>query len=431
MQEQKQVLVNILKQVWQISKYYNDIYDKVPSLSGEKFNIFQIIGLTANEVRVHSAFLTELLNPQGSHGQGSIFLELFTKQLELPELDYSNCKVEVEKFIGFLNEEKTEGGRMDIFISDNKGNCIAIENKIYAGDQENQLVRYKNYCDKVGTKSSTLIYLTLDGRDATNDSAGNVKYSPISYQWDIVKWLESCRKESAMLPIVREGITHYINLIKYLTNQSINEAMSDEILKIITSTPENFETSNIVVSNINNAKSSIQWKFWEALRTVLEDSSFLKDNVKVKTSEEDERTATLDKVSNYYFGNKNTYPSLRIKIHEKDDISVHWVAEIWENFYVGFIIENKGEGKISDQEYKNYSNLVKDLDPNYSQNSKYWLGWKYTEPILNFQAFNTEQLYKLVDENYLQKIVSNIADNAVKEIKVLQEKLKNIDVISS
>ncbi|KAA6345037.1 hypothetical protein EZS27_007379 [termite gut metagenome] len=431
MQEQilvnrEHILINILNQVRQINKNYNDI----SSLSGEKFNIFQIIKLTTYEVRVHSAFLAELLNPKGSHGQGSIFLELFTKQLELPELDYSNCNVEVEKFIGSLNEEKTEGGRMDIFISDNKGNCIAIENKIYAGDQENQLVRYKNYCDKVGTKSSTLIYLTLDGKKASDCSAENVKYFPISYQWDIVKWLESCRKESAMLPIVREGITHYINLIKYLTNQSINEAMSDEILKIITSTPENLEASNIIVNNINNAKSNIQWKFWEALRTSIENNG-----LKVKTIEENKRIATSDKVSSYYRNDKIPCPlGLWVEVYKKDNISVHWGAEIGDEFYVGFIIENESEENIADQEkYAKYRNSVKDLDPCYNNelSNSFWLGRKYTEPILNFRTFNTKEIYKLVDENYLQEIVSDIANDAAEEIKTLQEELKNIDKIPS
>ena len=37
---------------------------------GENFNIFRVLGLSTSEVRLHSAFLAELLNPNGDHGLG-------------------------------------------------------------------------------------------------------------------------------------------------------------------------------------------------------------------------------------------------------------------------------------------------------------------------------------------------------------------------
>ena len=44
---------------------------------GENFNIFDVLGLSTSEVRLHSAFLAELLNPNGNHGLGNQFLEAF------------------------------------------------------------------------------------------------------------------------------------------------------------------------------------------------------------------------------------------------------------------------------------------------------------------------------------------------------------------
>lgn len=37
---------------------------------GELFNIFNVLDLRTNEVRIHSAFIAELLNPDGNHGLG-------------------------------------------------------------------------------------------------------------------------------------------------------------------------------------------------------------------------------------------------------------------------------------------------------------------------------------------------------------------------
>ena len=46
---------------------------------GENFNIFNVLGLSTSEVRLHSAFLAELLNPNGDHGLGDKFLDAFLK----------------------------------------------------------------------------------------------------------------------------------------------------------------------------------------------------------------------------------------------------------------------------------------------------------------------------------------------------------------
>ena len=44
---------------------------------GDFFNVFNTIGLRTEEVRLHSAFIAELLNPNGNHGLGEKFLKIF------------------------------------------------------------------------------------------------------------------------------------------------------------------------------------------------------------------------------------------------------------------------------------------------------------------------------------------------------------------
>jgi PD-(D/E)XK nuclease superfamily len=43
-----------------------------------RFNLFQLLRVTRNERWTHSAFLRELLDPEGCHGQGHLFLETFS-----------------------------------------------------------------------------------------------------------------------------------------------------------------------------------------------------------------------------------------------------------------------------------------------------------------------------------------------------------------
>lgn len=108
---------------------------------GEFFNIFNTIGLRTEEVRLHSSFLAELMNPQGTHGLSNLFLEAFLKRLGLPKnyLNVYNVSLDnKERFIGPVTDK--EGGRIDIIVEDGR-HAIIIENKIYAEDQKNQLLR--------------------------------------------------------------------------------------------------------------------------------------------------------------------------------------------------------------------------------------------------------------------------------------------------
>ena len=42
-----------------------------------QFNLFHLLGVAKAEVTTHTALLANLLNPAGSHGQGTLFLETF------------------------------------------------------------------------------------------------------------------------------------------------------------------------------------------------------------------------------------------------------------------------------------------------------------------------------------------------------------------
>ena len=65
-------------------------HEQAARRQGLKFNVFDILDRTRDEVKGHSAFLAELLNPRGSHGQGGQFLRLFIEQLK--EANYCKSK---------------------------------------------------------------------------------------------------------------------------------------------------------------------------------------------------------------------------------------------------------------------------------------------------------------------------------------------------
>lgn len=98
-----------------------------------------MLGVAHYEV-THSKIIAGFLKPQGSHGQGDLFLRLFLQTIEKNnkiDMDTSNAKV-------YTEYGKGVDGRLDIFI-ENGSHSIIIENKIYARDQGEQLSRYGKF----------------------------------------------------------------------------------------------------------------------------------------------------------------------------------------------------------------------------------------------------------------------------------------------
>jgi hypothetical protein len=239
---------------------------EIKRLKGEHFNIFSILKMESKENATHSAFLGELLDPKGSHQFENIFLKLFLKFISFEdEFDTNSATVTLEKHVGGINYEAKTGGRIDIFIKDAKGNSIAIENKIYAGDQSAQIERYVNVSNK-----NTVYYLTLDGNTPSEDSKGKLKedvdFYCISYQSTITKWLHSCMKEAAEQPILRETIRQYIILIKKLTNQLTDNRMEKDVFEMI---GKNYSAARLISANLWRVELHFTTKFLEELKEVL------------------------------------------------------------------------------------------------------------------------------------------------------------------
>lgn len=224
-----------------------EVEKKEADRRGENFNIFNVLGLTSDETRTHSAFIAELLDPNGSHGLGNQFLQSFVDTIDCLKswnFDTKSAKVHKELSIGGKNEDCSEGGRIDIAVESN-GKAIIIENKIYAGDQEKQLVRYYNYGITNCSNGFRLLYLTLNGDDASEYSREklvvNEDYYTVAYNHEIYDWLQRCIEFSARHSLVRETLIQYQNLINQLTMNSMDKNSQEELLKLM-SDPKNIDS---------------------------------------------------------------------------------------------------------------------------------------------------------------------------------------------
>jgi hypothetical protein len=233
--------------------------------TGEHFNIFQILGIGRLEVATHSPMLAEFLNPKGHHGQGAAFLRLFIEQFDIHnfEAESDTATMKLEYHVGPVTEKS--GGRIDIVVKDGKGGIILIENKIGAGDQDNQMKRYREFDPK-----AHLFYLTLDGREPSNlseDELNQIQCRCISYAGEILGWLKECRKTAVCLPNVRETVSQYIHLIEELTNQSTTILMNEELIQEIVKSPESLRA----FYTLRGAESAVQTELITRLDAKLDD----------------------------------------------------------------------------------------------------------------------------------------------------------------
>ena len=116
----------------------------------EKFNIFTALHKEHDERRLHSRFISVLLQPKGKHGQKELFLDLFLSQFSEIE-DIEKINFNYLKTIVYPKEfDKKENNNIDILIIDEtSNNALIIENKIYADDSitssGGQIERYLNH----------------------------------------------------------------------------------------------------------------------------------------------------------------------------------------------------------------------------------------------------------------------------------------------
>ncbi|MDL2304917.1 PD-(D/E)XK nuclease family protein [Bacteroides sp. OttesenSCG-928-D19] len=429
-------------------------YRKRAKDSGEAYNLFKVIRMTSDEVKIHSAFISDLLSPDGLHGMGFVFTDLFLKMLSdkfksdsfYERFPCQNAKVGYEVHIDKKKEDT--GGRTDIEVCAN-GDKIIIENKIYASDQENQLIRYDNY-GKSSASNYRLLYLSLDGK-VKNESItcktphGYLEegkdFFCISYEEDILKWLDLCRKEAVSKPLLREGIAHYTNLIKHLTGQTMNSELKEELADLIVKSSEHVSNLSYIKQSIKLAEEKLQICFWEKLKKELDEKLretglkyYVNDSdsgYKYLFSQGDINSALIEKFC------KNPayrFYGIGIVVSEFDEHLLMAGIMLAHNIYCSFYLRNK-EGESIGIGGKDYETLFKDEDKlidtitrvkSLVKEKSYIEGgtkpnasicWKYLDPHLNFKDMDVETTKNLAEmDDTIKKIVESVLSD-INEVK--------------
>lgn len=242
--------------------------------SGEDYSVLET-AIKGNEEMMHSSVIASLLDTRGSHGQKYRFLELFLGCLpeQFKSFDPSDARTACERHIGQKTEDS--GGRVDICIENSNEQMIVIENKIFAGDQEHQILRYVEFLrgrplNRDGVEFPVL-YLTPDGHSPSDDSTQadgmqckcGVDYVCISYKDVIVPWLDKCINEMEDKPHLKYHLTTYRDIIR---KKVLGMDRNKDIINIIESTEENIKAAREISGQLDEIKIDAVTTFWRAIK---------------------------------------------------------------------------------------------------------------------------------------------------------------------
>ena len=425
MNEQK--LQILLKEINLISKEYKSIKKK------DTFNIFKIIRKGHEEVGLHSRFLFELLSPYGSHQKKDIFLKLFIKQLKIDfkiDFDIVNAQVEIE----------TEN--IDLFIS-NRSQAIIIENKIYAGDQPEQLSRYYEIIKDKNINDINIIYLTLDGKPPSDQSIIKIpqevidnRLHNISYSKFISPWLNLCLKECPTEPSLRETIVQYQKLLKQLTMSTEAEERKD--LLSLLGNDNNMEQASYLVNNWIHMRWHTEMDFWIALQTSMPESLKQYKLINDFMFSPEHINGTVHARNNRDFEYGIAFTLFKYKEEEEvnNEEICFFILRGRQALEYGITIDytKKKENFLIKKETDFQDYLIKKLPNGYtSHESSPWLHWKNTKKDINFEVFNSADTLALANPEKRTMIVKDLWEEITaylnkvmlwSEIPILQEQKK-------
>ena len=237
-----------------------------------RHNLIRFLGFERKEVAFHSPFLCDLLNPNGAHHQGTVFLQNFLQMLSARarssgvNWDYQWRDVDAPEAAQWL--VLAERKRIDISIRNHsEGVLIFVEIKIGALEQDRQLCRYRIRLDaEAGIfKHRLLVFLAPKGYGPPQTGKPDIV---LRYEQDIASWIETIEAQIPDTAVsLRGNLRQYYQVVQELNEDRImpNQDLVDLIVQ-----PLNFPWTLEIEAAMWDAKSHLLRRFWRAVAQALE-----------------------------------------------------------------------------------------------------------------------------------------------------------------
>lgn len=257
--------------------HWNEMMLQARSCHQELAPDFSLVDWLKNDELALSRYLRFLLSPDETHGQAALFLKTFISLIKMREYyspvvagdsDYNvrvDCEVTVEN-----------GRKIDLLLTFLDG-VIAIENKPWAADQENQLRDYALWLNK-RERPWTLIYLCNHEPSELSlpeHTPEVLKKNIVTISWyEVVEWLNTC-----LCDVKAAAVRIFVeSLVKYIQKSVNGEFIMDnsrELSEIIRKDNRSIESAFMIFNQMNEVRDSLLNEFILALNDSFKDYPFV------------------------------------------------------------------------------------------------------------------------------------------------------------
>lgn len=335
--------------------------DRQRAMGKHDYNIFTLFHGFSDEVNLHSNFIASLLDPNGDHYKGDLFLKLFLETCGIDDFSIDTSRATVFK----------EFKHIDIYISDGKKHII-LENKVYAKDQPTQIARYietiqnkgAEECDRVKDEDICVLYLHPDGKLPDNQSFGeyhakllgenpSIEFKVISYGNEILKWIDRCKNEVSNITDLNVFLSQYKDVIEMIYDRykRIDEMETAKFVEIF---KENYTAVSEIANNYQEVRKEIINEFFKNVKDILEND--LKDKYSIELNSVAYRPIIIKNTTSQDKKWKNFYFTVEFQ-----------KSSMYSMPFVGFRKDDDKEVKVSDFDKPNITQL--------EEQTKYFLAY--------------------------------------------------------
>ena len=422
-----------------IEELLKKVYDTTQSIpvyhSKTSYNLFETLEISGKEVLM-CRFLADLLNPEGSHGCGILFLKTFLEEVlqekRMPDSLLSHTIVTKEYVID-------KDRRIDLVIQ-NADFFIPMEVKIYAGEQEGQCFDYFEHA-----KNSKMVYLTRFGDTPSlysrkqRGGSGILSLSQIqciSWSEDISGWLD--RRLGSLPQPVEEAVQQYLDTIHRVSDGRKRKKM-EKIMEVLHESPDYFAAGLEIERTMKQAKIKL-------IRMVFDDFKEAMEPLTKKYGLELETDAKYYSYENpkhdRFYDCYSTYPGLNYVVKQakfqKESLQMWFRIEIEQNLFAGFSLFDM-EAEPQDGYSKGYqvneitegliNEAAKYLDREIIVPENWWFAWNYSngkrsyqeQEVPDFEAIN-DCAVSLVDpetrKEYVKEAVAGFEQSLLAKLSV-------------
>ena len=350
---------------------------ELDSQLAQRFNVFDY--LRTDELGL-SRVIADLLNPQGKHGQGSMFLDLLLCGLKHPLATSErlhDASVDVERTI--KNDR-----RLDVYVRIGD-HCLAIENKPYAGDQPNQVRDYLRWL-KGEFKNSLLVYLSPQGEPPSPESVeladlksfasevgSNHSFKIMSYHgvqgdddfgdyrlnFTLAEWLADCQK-SCNVDRLRWFLRDAeVFCRRTVGGHTVASAESNVLREFVLADDKRWDVALAVSNTMSQVKEDVCNHFMELVWSAWKKNHECHEEIAHKQSYSQRRTS-------YLYIYKTSWQAAQIRLEAYSHRNDNWC--------IGVLSTNK---RLSDSEQLDAA--LRDIVGESEKKNQYWPWWQWVD----------------------------------------------------